>query len=47
MLYFQGASKNEWFDVNVSYEPRWIIYFAGLGNTNFFLFGDIFIYKYT
>ncbi|KEH34271.1 ubiquitin-protein ligase, putative [Medicago truncatula] len=27
----EGASKNEWFDVNVSYEPRWIIYFAGLG----------------
>ncbi|WJX37266.1 hypothetical protein P8452_25042 [Trifolium repens] len=28
----KGVSNNhEWFDVNVSYEPRWIIYFAGSG----------------
>ncbi|KAK2440749.1 RING/U-box superfamily protein [Trifolium repens] len=27
----KGVSNHEWFDVNVSYEPRWIIYFAGSG----------------
>ncbi|CAL5202516.1 unnamed protein product [Lathyrus oleraceus] len=27
----EGVTNQEWFDVNVSYEPRWIMYFIGIG----------------